>query len=85
MAAKQQIILEHLNGTSNREIARSFHISKDTVNKYVNEYDRKREELTAADPEADISEIIQDFVSAPKYKKRIRLKKTETLKGNGGH
>ena len=80
MAAKQQIILEHLNGTSNREIARSLHVSKDTVNKYVNEYDRKRAELIAADPEADISEIIQDFVSAPKYRKRIRLKKTETLR-----
>ena len=64
MAAKQQIIPEHLNGTSNRDIARSLYVSKDTVNKYVNEYDRKRAELTAADPETDISEIIQDFVSA---------------------
>lgn len=80
MATKQQIILEHLNGTSNREIARRMHVSKDTVNKYVNEYDSRRAEIIAADPAADISEIIEEFVSAPRSKKRIRLKKTETLR-----
>lgn len=39
---KQRIILMHLDGVSNREIAATMHMSKDTINKYVHEYDKKR-------------------------------------------
>lgn len=67
MIQKQRIILAHLNGTSNREIARELHMSKDTVNKYVKEYDDKRAELLALDPQMDQSEIIQNFVEKPSY------------------
>ena len=41
---KQRIILAHIDGMSNRAIANVLHLSKDTVNKYVNEYNEKREE-----------------------------------------
>ena len=45
LVIKQRIILAHIDGMSNRAIANMLHIRKDTVNKYVNEYNEKREEL----------------------------------------
>ena len=39
LTRKQQIIMSHLGGISNRQIASKMHMSKDTVNKYVKEYD----------------------------------------------
>ena len=45
LVIKQRIILAHIDGMSNRAIANMLHISKDTVNKYVNDYNEKREEL----------------------------------------
>lgn len=79
MTQKQTIIMKHLNNISNREIARQMHISKDTVNKYVKEYDEKRLELLSINPDMEQSEIIQAFVEKPKYDSRNRgpLKKTE--------
>ncbi len=72
LTQKQQIILKHLNGVSNREIARLMHMSKDTINKYVNEYNEKRAELLARNPEMEQSEVIQAFVEEPKYDSRNR-------------
>ncbi len=69
---KQQIILKHLEGVSNREIAKSLHMSKDTINKYVREYDEKRAELIAQDPTMDQKEIIQNFVEEPSYDSKNR-------------
>lgn len=64
---KQQIILDHLDGMANRQIAAKMHMSKDTVNKYVKEYDEKKAALLASDPDADQKEIIQAFVEEPTY------------------
>jgi transposase len=79
LTQKQTVILKHLNNVSNREIARQMHMSKDTVNKYVKEYDEKRNELLFMNPELEQSEIIQAFVEKPKYDSHNRgpLKKTE--------
>ena len=67
LSVKQQIILYHIDGMSNRAIARKLHISKDTVNKYVNDYDQQKADLMAADPEMDVTEVIQAFVEKPSY------------------
>jgi len=67
LTQKQRIIMDHLNGVSNRDIARTLHISKDTVNKYVKEYDRARAELLTVAPDAEQTEIIQAFVDKPAY------------------
>ena len=64
---KQQIILDHLDGMANWQIAAKMHMSKDTVNKYVKEYDEKKAALLASDPDADQKEIIQAFVEEPTY------------------
>lgn len=42
---KQQIILLSTNGMSNRRIARALHHSKDTINKYIRQYDEQRAQL----------------------------------------
>ena len=39
--SKAKIILKHIDGMSNRSIASELHMSKDTVNKYVNEYENQ--------------------------------------------
>lgn len=67
LTRKQQIILRHVDGKSNRAIAQELHISKDTVNKYVSEYESKLAEVLQKDPEAVPEELIQDIVDRPKY------------------
>jgi len=67
LVVKQRIILAHIDGMSNRAIANMLHISKDTVNKYVNEYNEKREELLWMHPDTNKSEIIQAFIEKPTY------------------
>ena len=57
LVIKQRIILAHIDGMSNRAIANLLHMSKDTVNKYVNEYDEKRAQLLLTNPDMDTSEI----------------------------
>ena len=81
LVVKQRIILAHIDGMSNRAIANILHMSKDTVNKYVNEYKAKREELLALHPDMDASEIIQAFVEKPVYdtSNRIPSKTTPEL------
>lgn len=64
---KQRIILMHLDGTSNREIASVMHMSKDTVNKYVKYYDLKKRELLEDNPTQYVGEIIQTIIEKPKY------------------
>lgn len=64
---KQKIILKHIEGMTNRAIAKQLHMSKDTVNKYINEYQHQKSELLQANPEMDTSELIQAIVEKPKY------------------
>ena len=67
LVQKQKVILQHIEGVSNRTIAVKLHMSKDTVNKYVAEYEKKREELLQSTPGMDRSELIQVLVEKPKY------------------
>lgn len=55
-----------------------LHISKDTVNKYVNEYNEKREELLQMHPDTNKSEIIQAFIEKPTYDSSNRVPSKET-------
>ena len=62
LSQKQNIIIKHIEGMSNRGIARELHLSKDTVNKYVAEYGQQKADLLRRDPTADPSELIQTLV-----------------------
>lgn len=67
LTQKQNVILKYIDGMSNRAIARELHMSKDTVNKYVNEYQYQKSKLLESDPRMDQSELIQAIVEKPKY------------------
>jgi transposase len=47
MIEKQQIIFMHISTISNRKIAAKLGLSKDTVNKYVNKYNKKKSCVTS--------------------------------------
>ena len=72
----------HLNGESNRKIALRLHVSRDTVNKYVQEYSEKREAFLSEHPDGNAEEILQAFVEGPKYDTSSRkpVKVTEELR-----
>lgn len=78
LTQKQKIILKHIEGTSNRNIAKELSISKDTVNKYVNEYEKKKSELLMMNPELDHEELIQAIIEKPKYNSNNREPKIAT-------
>ena len=74
---KSQIIGLHIKGKSNRRIAKELGLSRDTVNKYVAEYDKLQAELLAADPEDGeaVRDATERIVAEPKYdssKRRAR-------------
>jgi transposase len=78
LTRKQNIILKHIEGMSNRSIAKELHMSKDTVNKYVTEYEKQKSELLLMNPEADPEELIQAIVEKPKYNSDNRKPKRVT-------
>lgn len=75
---KQRIILAYLDGDSNRQIAKNIGCDKNTVNKYVNEYEKKLGALLERDPQADPSVLIEDFVEPPTYNTQNRGHKPTT-------
>jgi predicted transcriptional regulator len=78
LSQKQKIILKHIEGMSNRSIAKKLHMSKDTVNKYVAEYKQQKFELLKMNPEADPEELMQVIVEKPKYNSDNRKPKRVT-------
>lgn len=43
-----------------------MHISKDTVNKYVNEYEQHKSRILSENPNADPEELIRNIVEKPR-------------------
>ena len=67
MVQKQSIIIKHREGVSNRQIAIELGIDKNTVNRYVSEYEAEVRELLAANPDLDTETIPSTIVEAPRY------------------
>ena len=78
LVEKQKIILKHLDGISKRSIADDLHISKDTVNKYVAEYECKKTNILRMNLEADPEELIQEILEEPKFNSANRKPKKIT-------
>ncbi len=78
MTKKQNIILQHREGKSNREIARNLSVDKNTVNKYVNEYDEQIRALQENDPSADPGELISAIIEKPSYDISSRSRRQST-------
>jgi len=65
-------------GYSKSEIARMVGRHRDTVRKYIGEYEKKRKELIESNNQSSIAEIIDDIVSKPKYNSGNRNKRKLT-------
>lgn len=76
---KQKVILLHRDGISNRQIAIQTGIHRDTVAKYVNEYDEQLQQVLAADPNADVDTLIEAIIEPPHYSTKSRGPKTSTI------
>jgi len=66
MSTKQKIILHRFrDGYSERRIARKLEISRETVHRYLSEYEKARQNLSNADKEDEV--LIEELVKVPKY------------------
>ncbi len=76
---KQEILLMYLReGRSQREISRMTGVDRKTIRKYIQEYERKREELERNNVVEDPAELIQAIVETPKYNVGDRPKRKLT-------
>lgn len=78
---KQEIILMYIREKkSQREISRETGISRDTIKKYIDEYEAKLVEIGKISKGDDIRKIdlIDEITSKPKYKSTPRYKKALT-------
>jgi len=80
MSTKQKIILRrYRDGDSERKISRELKVNRDTVRKYLQEYEQSRQQLSNAEKEDEV--LIEELVKAPKYdsSNRSNQKFTEEL------
>ncbi|WP_027308883.1 helix-turn-helix domain-containing protein [Caloramator sp. ALD01] len=71
---KQEIILEYIrNGKSQRQISRETGISRETIRKYINEYEKKLVELGNIKEGDELIKVdlIDEIVKTPKYNSRL--------------
>lgn len=79
---KQNILIAYLReGRSQREIARMTGVDRKTIRKYINEYEKRMEELGKSQPGEGRSEMIDAIVAEPKYRvgQRPKRKVTEEM------
>ena len=69
---KREIILNYLRGIPIRHIARELNCSKNTVKKYVREYEELTEKLKKVNSIKEKDKVIEHLISTPKYKIRTR-------------
>ena len=67
LVKKQKIITKHLEGVSNRQIAKDLKIDKNTVNSYVKEYDAQLQKLLADNPDMNENELAPCILDNPRY------------------
>ena len=72
---KQQIIIRYLNGDGQRKIAKELHVSRNTIRKYVNEYNSRKQELLDNNILINKNEIIDDIVAEPTYDSSNRTRR----------
>lgn len=76
---KQEIIIKFIrDGLSQREIYRRTGIARDTIRKYVRDYEKKLKSLGYTLDDIDKVNLIEDIVEAPKYTSSPRTKTAVT-------
>lgn len=72
---KQKIIISYLKeNLSQREIYRKTGIARDTIRKYVREYENKVQQLVHSLTGVDKVDLIEDITKSPKYRSSERTK-----------
>ena len=66
---KSQMITLHIQGKSNREIADIMKVSRNTVNKYIRDYEKLQAQLAECDPEDKerVRELTEAITAEPGY------------------
>ena len=66
MSTKQKIILRrYRDGDSERKISRELKINRETVRRYLFEYEKSRQKLSNSEKEDEV--LIEELVKVPKY------------------
>ena len=66
MSTKQKIILRrYRDGDSERKISRELKVNRETVRRYLQEYEQSRQKLSNAEKEDEV--LIEELVKAPRY------------------
>ena len=74
MSTKQKIILRrYRDGDSERKISRELKINRETVRRYLSEYEKGRQKLSNAEKEDEV--LIEELVKIPKYDSSNRSNK----------
>lgn len=85
MEIMQRILMMYIHeGRSRREIAKLTGINRETVGKYIKQYEERRIQLLAeGSTSVDVQALIDALTTAPKYKVGIRPKRklTEEIEG----
>ncbi len=77
MSMKQKIILyKYRDGYSERSISRKLGINRETVRRYLSEYEKARQKLSEAEKKDEV--LIEDLVKIPKYDSSNRYSKKFT-------
>jgi len=77
MSTKQKIILlRYRDGHSEHRIARELRINRETVRRYLAEYEKARQKLSEAEKENEV--LIEELVKVPKYDSSNRCSKKFT-------
>lgn len=77
MSTKQKIILRrYRDGDSERKISRELNINRETVRRYLAEYEKARQQLSNAEKEDEV--LIEELVKVPKYDSSNRVNKKFT-------
>ena len=79
---KQELILKYYReGESQRRISKQTGISRKTIRKYINQYEKRRAELLDTQEGADNRALIEAIIEAPKYTvgERPKRKLTEEM------
>ncbi|MGL4656813.1 MAG: IS21 family transposase [Sarcina sp.] len=76
---KQKMILDYfINGLSQREIHRKTGIARETIRKYIKDYENKLKEINTELKEVEKIDLINEITEEPKYKSGPRLKTAVT-------
>lgn len=78
MKLKQEIIIKYLQGEGQRKISKELHVSRNTIRKYITQYNLQKQKLVENNNLQDVHVLIDDIVQEPSYNSSTRKRRTIT-------